>query len=200
MYKLLYIRIESNSMIRLFDIVLASVGLTISMPLLLGLWVVAWIDTRAPLFRQERVGRYQIPFTLLKFRSMRVGTPSIATHMVSSSSVTRIGGFLRRTKLDELPQIWNVLVGDMSFVGPRPSLFSQTELLHARQVRGVFEVRPGITGLAQVQGIDMSCPELLAELDARMIRDFSIGLYLILLVHTVLGRGAGDRISVSHDR
>lgn len=181
-------------MLRLLDVLLAAVGLIVAAPILLVLWVIAWFDTRAPLFRQERVGRHQRPFTLLKFRSMRVGTPSVATHLVTASSVTPFGAFLRRTKLDELPQLWNVLVGDMSFVGPRPCLFNQTELRQERERRGVFAARPGITGLAQVQGVDMSAPATLAELDSSMLGELSVRSYISYVLQTLLGGGAGDRV------
>ena len=105
-----------------------------------------------------------------------------------------MGAFLRKTKLDELPQLWNVLKGEMSLVGPRPGLFNQKELTMARDARGVFDVRPGITGLAQVNDIDMSTPELLAETDANMIRELSIKNYFKFIFQTVLGAGAGDRV------
>ncbi len=101
---------------------------------------------------------------------------------------------LRRTKLDELPQLWNVLKGEMSLVGPRPCLLNQHELIEERVKRGVFDVRPGITGLAQVNGIDMSTPKLLAETDARMLHANSIASYFRYIVLTVAGKGAGDRI------
>ena len=96
---------------------------------------------------------------------MPVATQSMATHLVGASSVTKLGGFLRKTKLDELPQLINVLFGQMSLVGPRPCLFNQEELISERESRGVLDVRPGITGLAQVNEIDMSTPKLLAEWD-----------------------------------
>jgi len=102
---------------------------------------------------------------------------------------------LRRSKLDELPQLWNVLKGEMSLVGPRPCLPSQTELIAARERLGVYAVRPGITGLAQVNGIDMSTPELLAKTDAHMMRTLNLGHYLRYLVQTVVGKGGGDAIN-----
>lgn len=156
---------------------------------LLGLW-----DTGAPLFRQVRVGRHQQPFTLVKFRTMRVDTASVASHLASASSITKLGSFLRKTKLDELPQLWNVLKGEMSLVGPRPNLFNQTELIEERESRGVYRVRPGITGVAQVNDIDMSMPRLLAETDALMLREMSLSLYFKLLWQTVMGKGRGDRV------
>ena len=101
--------------------------------------------------------------TLIKFRTMKRETLSVATRLADPQAVTPIGHFLRRSKLDELPQLWNVLKGEMSLVGPRPCLFSQEELIGERERLGVFAVRPGIIGLAQIRGIDMSTPQLLAE-------------------------------------
>ena len=158
------------------------------------LCLIGWFDTRAPLFRQKRVGRYQQPFVLLKFRTMRPDTASVATHLADASAVTSFGRFLRRTKLDELPQLWNVLRGDMSLVGPRPCLSNQEELIAARAARGVFNARPGITGLAQTQGIDMSTPELLARTDAEMLALLGLRDYFRYIFLTVLGKGAGDRV------
>ena len=181
-------------MLRLLDIVFSLMGLVLGFPVLLLVYVVGLFDTGAPLFRQERVGRYQKPFTLVKFRTMRVGTASVASHLADAQAITPMGRFLRRTKLDELPQLWNVLQREMSLVGPRPGLFNQQELLHARQAHGVFEARPGITGLAQVSGIDMSTPELLAQTDARMLQTLSVRAYFSYILQTVLGRGRGDAV------
>jgi O-antigen biosynthesis protein WbqP len=180
--------------LRLLDVVLAGLGLLILSAVLLVLFVLGWLDTRSPLFRQERVGRHQRPFVLVKFRTMRVGTASVASHLASTSAITPLGAFLRRTKLDELPQLWNVLKGDMSLVGPRPCLFNQTELIHERATRGVFDARPGITGLAQVNKIDMSTPKLLAETDAQMLQSLNSLSYFKYIVMTVLGKGGGDRV------
>lgn len=181
-------------MIRCLDIFFSLLGLVLGAPVLLLLLVIGFFDTGSPLFRQERVGRNLKPFTLVKFRTMSVDTASVATHLASASNVTPFGRFLRRTKLDELPQLWNVLKGEMSLVGPRPGLFNQTELTEARSSKGVFDVRPGITGLAQVNGVDMSTPEHLAEVDAEMIRGLSLASYFRFIVLTVLGKGTGDRI------
>lgn len=181
-------------MTRVFDVLLALIGLLAGAPLLLGLWVLGFFDTGSPIFRQVRVGRFQKPFTLVKFRTMRPDTACVATHLADASAITPLGRFLRRTKLDELPQLWNVLKGEMSLVGPRPCLFSQEELIAERAARGVFEARPGITGLAQVQGIDMSTPRLLAETDRKMLDDLTLAAYFRYLALTVLGRGAGDRV------
>lgn len=179
-------------MLRVFDVFFAGVGLILGAPLLLVIYLVGLFDTGAPLFRQERVGRLQQPFILVKFRTMRVGTASVASHLADVDAITPMGRFLRRTKLDELPQLWNVLKGEMSLVGPRPGLFNQQELLSERARHGVFAARPGITGLAQVSGIDMSTPELLAQTDARMLKNLTVKNYFHFIVRTVLGGGQGD--------
>lgn len=181
-------------MIRVFDVVFSAAGLVLLSPILLLIWLISWLDTRSPLFFQQRLGRHEEPFTLVKFRTMRPKTPSVATHLADADAVTTLGCFLRRTKLDELPQLWNVLKGEMSLVGPRPCLLNQSELIAARARRGVFAARPGVTGLAQVNGVDMSDPERLAELDALMVRNLTVPAYFRYLLLTVLGRGAGDRI------
>lgn len=184
-------------MLRIFDFTFALLGLVFSFPVLLAIYVLGLFDTGSPLFRQERVGRHQKPFVLVKFRTMKIDTASVASHLASSASITRMGAFLRKTKLDELPQLWNVLKGEMSLVGPRPGLFNQQELTTERAQRGVFDVRPGITGLAQVSDIDMSTPKLLAETDQRMIREFTLAHYFKYILMTVLGKGAGDRVRPS---
>lgn len=181
-------------MIRIFDILLSFLGLVLGSPVLLVVLVLGFFDTGVPIFRQERVGRYKQPFTLVKFRTMKLETASVASHLARSSEITSLGRFLRRTKLDELPQLWNVLKGEMSLVGPRPGLFNQEELTAEREKRGVFEVRPGITGLAQVSEIDMSTPRLLAETDQRMIQEMTLGNYFRYIIMTATGKGAGDRV------
>lgn len=181
-------------MIRFLDIVFSLFGLIVGFPVLVVLYLIGLFDTGSPLFRQERVGRYKKPFTLVKFRTMKVDTASVASHLASSASITKFGGFLRRTKLDELPQLWNVLKGEMSLVGPRPGLFNQKELISERDALGVFAVRPGVTGLAQVSNIDMSTPKLLAETDSKMIDSLTVKDYFRYIFMTVLGKGAGDRV------
>ncbi|MFP4080719.1 MAG: sugar transferase [Ectothiorhodospira sp.] len=181
-------------MFRYFDIVFSILGLVVGLPVLLVLTVIGWFYTRSPLFRQERVGRGRKPFTLVKFRTTRPDTASVATHLASASAITPFGRFLRRTKLDELPQLWNVLKGEMSLVGPRPCLPNQEELIAERGRRGVFDVRPGITGLAQVNGIDMSEPARLAEVDEQMIKHLTLRDYFRYLFLTATGKGAGDRV------
>lgn len=181
-------------MTRVLDILLALVGLCCLWPVMLAVYVLGLFDTGSPIFVQQRVGRGQRPFNLIKFRTMTVATESVATHLANRSAVTRLGAFLRKTKLDELPQLINVLKGEMSLVGPRPCLFNQQELIVEREARGVFAVLPGITGLAQVNEIDMSTPRKLAEWDQRMIQTMSVRNYFTYLVQTVAGKGSGDRI------
>lgn len=181
-------------MIRIFDILFSFLGLLIGFPVLLLVFILGLFDTGAPLFRQERVGRYKKSFILIKFRTMKMGTASVASHLADGSAITGMGRFLRHSKLDELPQLWNVLKGEMSFVGPRPCLFNQTELIEDRERLGVFRARPGITGLAQLSNIDMSTPKLLAETDAKMLQSLMMLDYFRYIIQTVSGKGSGDRI------
>ncbi len=180
--------------IRFLDFIFALVGLLLLWPVLLIVCILGYFDTGSPIFCQQRVGKNQRPFTLIKFRTMPKNTASVATHLVGASSVTRLGQFLRKTKLDELPQLINVLKGEMSLVGPRPCLFNQQDLIAERESRGVFTVLPGITGLAQVNEVDMSTPVKLAELDQQMIQTLNLKNYFTYIIQTVLGRGAGDRV------
>ncbi|WP_134016097.1 sugar transferase [Halomonas xianhensis] len=184
-------------MIRFFDLLFSALGLVIGSPALLILTLVGFFDTGSPLFRQERVGRHKKPFVLVKFRTMKPDTASVASHLADASSITPFGRFLRRTKLDELPQLWNVFKGEMSLVGPRPCLFNQQELIDARAMRDVYEARPGITGLAQVSDIDMSTPQLLAETDQRMLRELTVPAYFRYILLTLSGKGVGDRVRPS---
>jgi len=181
-------------MIRIIDFLAAFFGLLFLSSILLVLVIIGFFDTGAPIFRQERVGKNKKPFILVKFRTMKVDTASVASHLANASAITPFGKFLRRTKLDELPQLWNVLKGEMSLVGPRPGLFNQKDLTEAREKRGIFSVRPGITGEAQVNKVDMSTPEYLAEIDQKMISEMSLLNYFKFILMTVVGRGAGDRV------
>lgn len=152
------------------------------------------LDSAGPaIFAQTRVGRHGKPFTCYKFRTMKTGTRQAATHEVGGHSVTRVGAFLRRSKLDELPQISNIARNEMSLVGPRPCLPVQRELIEARRMRGVLELKPGVTGLAQINDIDMSDPDELARWDARYTAFRTILLDITILLRTVLGKGSGDR-------
>jgi O-antigen biosynthesis protein WbqP len=181
-------------MIRFFDILFSFVGFLLLSPFIVVLFLIGFFDTGSPIFSQKRVGKHKRPFQLYKFRSMHVNTQSVATHLANSSAVTKYGAFLRKSKLDELPQLFNVLLGDMSLVGPRPNLFNQEELIAEREKRGVYDVVPGITGEAQIHKIDMSTPQLLAETDAVMTQNLTLKKYFYYIIVTVLGKGSGDRI------
>lgn len=184
-----------SGFVRLLDVLISLIALVVTSPLLIAALVLCFIDTKSPLFFQTRVGKGQQPFTLVKFRTMRVGTKSIASHLADTSAITPVGHLLRMTKVDELPQLFNVIRGEMSLVGPRPCLPSQKDLILERESRGVFAAKPGITGLAQVKSIDMSTPRLLAETDEQMLREFTVRAYLKYLLMTGLGLGRGDAVS-----
>ena len=164
--------------------------------LLLLIWALVRIESKGPgIFAQERVGKNGQPFTCYKFRTMKTGTANLGTHEVSASSVTRLGAVLRKLKLDELPQIINIFRNEIGLIGPRPCLPIQRELVEARRRLGVLALKPGISGLAQVNGIDMSDPERLAQWDARFMALQSLLLDLKIILATALGSGNGDRVS-----
>ncbi|WP_421198974.1 sugar transferase [Aeromonas enteropelogenes] len=181
-------------MIRLIDFLASFFGLLLLWPLLLLVTIIGFFDTGSPIFVQDRVGKDKKPFKLIKFRTMSVDTQSVASHLASTSSITKLGAFLRKTKIDELPQLINVFKGEMSLVGPRPNLFNQEELIKERDALGVYEVLPGITGLAQVQNIDMSTPALLAKTDRQMIDSLTLTSYFRYIIMTATGSGAGDAV------
>lgn len=187
---------DAKPVLRALDVGLALAGLLATAPILLILMI--WIRAASPgpaLFVQTRVGKNEKAFLCYKLRTMKSGTPSLGSHEVGQSAVTREGRMLRRLKLDELPQLWNVLAGEMSLVGPRPCLPNQSAVIEARRIHKVFSIRPGITGLAQVRGVDMSAPVQLAELDAVWVSEASLTSYLRLILETVGGSGRGDRVS-----
>lgn len=164
--------------------------------LLLVIWIMVKVQSPGPgIFKQERVGKNGRPFICYKFRTMQQGTRQAATHELSGDSVTSIGHLLRRYKLDELPQVLNLIRGEMSFVGPRPCLPVQFELIEARRIIGVLQIKPGITGLSQIEGIDMSDPIRLAKEDRKYLDLQCLPLDLEIAVRTVLGGGRGDRVS-----
>lgn len=185
---------KSMTLQRPLDVIFSATGLVVASPLLIGTTIFGYLDTGSPLFIQERVGKDQKPFKLIKFRTMKVTTESVASHLVDNTSITKLGRVLRKTKLDELPQLLNVLKGDMSLVGPRPNLFNQNDLIEARDDMGIYKVLPGITGLAQLSGIDMSTPERLAEKDKEMIESMNLKNYFSYIVRTALGKGSGDAV------
>ena len=171
---------------RILDILFSIIGILFFLLLFLLIYILSWLETGSPLFIQNRVGLNLKNFNLIKFRTMKIGTSSSGTHLINSLNITWFGSFLRKFKLDELPQLFNVLIGDMSLVGPRPCLPNQKKLIIERKKRRVFNVRPGITGLAQVLGIDMSTPSLLAKTDSKMIKKMNLFDYFYYIFVTLL--------------
>jgi len=180
--------------IRTIDFLAALLGLIVLFPFILLIAGILFVEHQRPLFIQTRIGKNQKPFQLVKFRSMSPKAANLPTHEISGDVITKTGKFIRATKLDELPQLWNVLIGEMSLVGPRPCLPIQEELIAEREQRMVFSLRPGITGPAQVQNIDMSTPKLLAETDQEMVGKLSLSSYIKYVLMTVTGSGQGDKI------
>lgn len=172
---------------RTLDVVAAAGGLVALAPLMAILALAIKLESPGPvLFRQRRVGRHRVHFEMLKFRTMRVGTPDLPTDQMLKlpSPVTRVGKVLRRTSLDELPQLWNVLKGDMSLVGPRPALYNQAELIAAREAAGIHALPPGITGWAQINGRDELAVADKVAADHWYLTHFSFGLDLTILLRT----------------
>ena len=181
-------------MLRILDISLAFLAILILWPLIIFIYFLIYLDNKSPIFYQERIGKNMKRFTLIKFRTMTIGTKSRATHLIDNSRITKLGKLLRKIKLDELPQLWNVLKGDMSLVGPRPCLPSQLELIDNRRKYNLYKYLPGITGLAQIKGIDMSDPVLLSETDYVMMRNLNLSKYFYYLFLTFIGSGFGDPV------
>jgi O-antigen biosynthesis protein WbqP len=170
---------------RALDLAVAVPMLVLAAPVLLVAMLAIRATSAGPaIFSQVRVGRGGALFACRKLRTMYRATPSLPTHEAPAGSVTAVGKVLRATKIDELPQLWNVLRGEMSLVGPRPCLPTQAELIERRKELGVLTALPGITGLAQIRGIDMSDPELCAETDAAYVKVASTGLDLKILLGT----------------
>ena len=182
-------------MIRLFDILFAILGLLLLSPIFVLIVFVLFIDTGSPIFSQKRIGRNRVVFTVFKFRTMDARTEDVATHLVDPSLVTPLGKCLRRFKVDELPQLWNVLKGDMSLVGPRPCLTNQRDIIKEREKLGIFDALPGITGLAQIKNVDMSDPRRLSMTDKQMLESLSIYIYFRYIFLTLFGKGHGDHLN-----
>ena len=172
-------------MIRIFDFLFSLIGLIFLLPLLILIFFIGLFDSGSPLFLQKRVGCNLKSFSLIKFRTMPIGVRLAGTHLIKDIKLSSFGYFLRRTKLDEIPQLLNVLFGDMSLVGPRPCLFNQKKLISERKKRGVFKVRPGISGLGQISGINMKTPTLLAKTDQKMIKNMSLYNYFYYIFKTI---------------
>lgn len=178
---------------RTLDLAICLALLPFAIPICVCALLAIRLESRgAPLFVQRRVGRNQKPFRLLKLRTMTTSAGNRPSHEVDAAHITRVGGFLRGTKLDELPQLLNVLVGSMSLVGPRPCLPTQSSLIEEREKRGLYAFRPGVTGPAQLLGIDMSSPVLLAKTEAAYFHQATATKDFMLIVRTALGGGRGD--------
>ena len=184
---------------RIFDLLLAvAATFILAIPVVLVAAAVRLTSAGPALYWSDRVGRHNKIFRMPKFRSMRTGTPAVATHLLADPGayLTPIGSFLRKSSLDELPQLWSILVGDMSFVGPRPALFNQQDLIELRTQQGVHELVPGLTGWAQVNGRDeIPIPDKV-KLDAAYLRDQSIALDIRILWMTFIK--VVSRANVSH--
>ena len=184
---------------RIFDLLLAIVATFIlAIPVVLVAMAVRLTSPGPALYWSDRVGRHNKIFRMPKFRSMRVGTPAVATHLLADAGayLTPIGSFLRKSSLDELPQLWSILLGDMSFVGPRPALFNQQDLIELRTQQGVHKLMPGLTGWAQVNGRDeIPIPDKV-KLDAAYLRDHSIAMDIRILCMTLIK--VVKRANVSH--
>tara|TARA_Y100000739_G_C20602426_1_gene463657 strand:- start:1409 stop:1981 length:573 start_codon:yes stop_codon:yes gene_type:complete len=186
--------IKKFKIICLYDYFL-SLGLLIFIwPLFLLIYFVIFFEIGSPLFIQKRLGKNKKIFNLFKFRTMKIGTPSLASHKINSSYLTNTGKMLRKFKLDELPQLINVLKGEMSLVGPRPNLTIQKELISERDKYNLYRFKPGITGLSQIKNIDMSNPQLLAKSDYEMMKNINQISYFKYLFRTLIGKGSGDAI------
>ena len=188
-----------NLMKRSFDLVMSFLALTIFSPLIIVVTLLVKLTSKGPaLYWSDRVGVRNIVFKMPKFRTMKLGTPAVATHLLSGSGqyLTQAGSFLRKSSLDELPQLWSILVGDMSFVGPRPALFNQDDLISLRTQYGLDKLVPGLTGWAQVNGRDeLSIPvKVQYELEYLNKQSFWFDMKILGLTFLKVIRRAG----VSH--
>lgn len=183
---------------RLFDLVLAAiVSIVVAVPILLIAVLVLMTSGRPVLYWSDRVGRGNQIFRMPKFRTMHVGTPALASHLLKDAKIhlTPLGHFLRKTSLDELPQLWSILTGDMSFVGPRPALFNQYDLIEMRTRHGIHELNPGLTGWAQVNGRDDLLIPQKVELDLQYMKRQSIFLDCRILWRTLVNVIHGHGVS-----
>ena len=174
---------------RLFDLIVAlAAAVFLALPIMMTALAVRLTSPGPALYWSDRVGRHNRIFKMPKFRSMRIDTPAVATHLLQNPEqwLTPIGSFLRKSSLDELPQLWSILKGDMSFVGPRPALFNQDDLIALRSEKGVHELVPGLTGWAQVNGRDeLPIPEKV-KLDVEYLQRQSLGFDIRILWLTFL--------------
>ncbi|WP_061422058.1 sugar transferase [Streptococcus cristatus] len=175
---------------RILDIVLSLCGMIVLSPLFLVLIIAIKLDSKGPvLFKQKRIGLHKKHFFILKFRTMRIDTPKdTPTHLLENPEqwITKVGKFMRKTSLDELPQIWNIFVGDMSIIGPRPALWNQYDLIEERDKYGANDVLPGLTGWAQINGRDELPIKQKAELDGYYVKNVSFALDCRCFFGTIL--------------
>ena len=175
---------------RILDIILSLCGMIVLSPLFLVLIIAIKLDSKGPvLFKQKRIGLHKKHFFILKFRTMRIDTPKdTPTHLLENPEqwITKIGKFMRKTSLDELPQIWNIFVGDMSIIGPRPALWNQYDLIEKRDRYGANDVLPGLTGWAQINGRDELPIKQKAELDGYYVKNVSFALDCRCFFGTIL--------------
>ncbi|MBH9967903.1 sugar transferase [[Bacillus] enclensis] len=183
---------------RLIDIILSLIGLIVLSPIFLILIIAIKIDSRGPvLFKQKRVGINKTHFSILKFRTMRIDTPKdTPTHLLSNPEqyITKMGKFLRKTSLDELPQIWNIFVGQMSIIGPRPALWNQYDLIAERDKYGANDVPPGLTGWAQINGRDELPIEIKAKLDGEYVEKISLLMDIKCFFGTIISVVKSDGV------
>lgn len=197
---------------RVIDIVLSTLGLVILSPLFILLMIMIKIDSKGPiLFKQNRIGIHQSQFKILKFRTMRIDTPqNIPTHLFDNPDqyITRLGKFLRKTSLDELPQIWNIFVGHMSIIGPRPALWNQYDLIEEREKYRANDIKPGLTGWAQVNGRDELPIEHKAKLDGEYVRKlnfwtdckcFFLTIINVVKSDGIIEGGQGEKEDFQHE-
>ena len=187
--------LKNTKFVRIYDFIISLTLLIILFPLLSLIFFICFLESGKPIFTQIRVGKNQKIFKMIKFRTMVLNTPSLSTHLINQKAVTNFGKFIRKLKLDELPQLINVINGEMSLVGPRPCLTNQKELIIEREKYNLFSVKPGITGLSQINGIDMSNPKRLSEIDHHMVSNFSQINYFKYLFLTFFGKGFGDKVT-----
>ncbi|MFD0673663.1 sugar transferase [Cohnella sp. GCM10027633] len=173
---------------RLFDVIISFIALIAFSPLFIVIGLMIKLDSKGPVFfRQQRSGKGNMLFTIYKFRTMRIDSPNLPTHLLASPEayITRVGRILRKTSLDELPQLLNIINGDMSIVGPRPALYNQVELIHMRNEMNIQQLRPGLTGWAQVNGRDEITDEQKAQYDLYYLQNQGLFMDIKIIVRTV---------------
>lgn len=175
---------------RIIDIILSFIGLIILLPIFIIIIIAIKFSSKGPvLFKQKRVGIHKSHFNILKFRTMRIDTPKDKpTHLLENPDrwITKVGKFLRRTSLDELPQLWNIFVGEMSFIGPRPALWNQYDLIEERDKYGANDIRPGLTGWAQINGRDELPIEVKARLDGEYVQKMCFWMDVKCFLRTII--------------